>query len=177
MCSRYFIGSWVTVKLSLCRSDIITGGIKVLELVFWHRPSGRNPLAHWRSPDNRGGALPQRTKGEAWVWPEDFGEVPLAYDDPVALQRLYMVRRDSYHMSLKGGARLGPRWSSVCVGVDSRHRGLKADLPTRDALGVRAARVSCRGGACCLCAGSLEVCGQLPVWLERCMSESCLGTS
>ena len=49
VCSRYFIGSWVTVKLSLCRSDIITGGFQVLELVFWRRPSGRSPLAHWRA--------------------------------------------------------------------------------------------------------------------------------
>ena len=79
--------SWVTVKLSLFRSDIITWGIQVLELVFWHRPSGPSHLAHWRVPDDRRGALPQRTPGEAWAWPADCGEVPLAYDYPVALHR------------------------------------------------------------------------------------------
>ena len=93
--------------MSLHRSDIITEGIHVLELVSWRRPSGRSPLVHFRAPDDRDGALPQRTRGEAWVWPEDFGEVPLAYDDPVALQRLYMVRRDPYQMSL---LRRGPGW-------------------------------------------------------------------
>ena len=52
MRSPYFIGIVGLLKLSLWRSDII------LELVFWRCPSGQSPLAHWRAPDDRGGALP-----------------------------------------------------------------------------------------------------------------------
>ena len=48
--------------------------------------------------------------------------------------------------SVKAGAWLGQRWSSVCVGVYTRRGGLKADLPTQDMLDMRAARVECRCG-------------------------------
>ena len=63
------------MKLSIYRYDSFTGDVNVLNIVFW-------------SPDDRGGALPQRTQGEAGAWPANCGEVPLAYDNIVALQRL-----------------------------------------------------------------------------------------
>ena len=48
--------------------------------------------------------------------------------------------------SVKAGARLGPQCSSVCVGIDIRRGGLKADIPTQGTSDMRAARVAYRGG-------------------------------
>ena len=67
--------------------------------------------------------------------------------------------------SVKVGARLGPRWSSVCVGVDTRQGGLRAYLPTQGALNVRAARVACRS--------LLLTCGLLGgLWTTACMAKA-----
>ena len=79
----------------------------------------------------------------------------------------YFTTRFLPEESVKAGARLGPQWSSVCVGICKRRVGLEGGLPTQGALDVRAARVAYSGGACCLHAGRSGVCEQLPVWPER----------
>ena len=76
--------------------------------------------------------------------------------------------------SVKAGARLVPPWSSVCVGVDTRQEGQRADLPKQDMLDMRAARVACR--SLLLNSPRSRVCEQLPVWPKQCELESCYWT-
>ena len=46
----------------------------------------------------------------------DFKDVPLAYDNPLALHEVtHGTTRLLPDESVKAGPRLGPRWSSVCV--------------------------------------------------------------
>ena len=81
----------------------------------------------------------------------------------------YLLTGLSLKKSVKAGARLGPQWSSVCVGIDIRRGGLMADLPTQGASDVRAAQVVYSGGAWagCLHMGCWGVCRQLPMWPEQ----------